>query len=1479
VKFGIANALPNKPLTIGRGAILDLNGFNGRSTTTSVVGGKVVLGQMVWTAGASTFTDGSELGFTLGSLSAFGQFNSSSTLTLNDSTKINVSLATGYTPSVGNVFDIIDYTTLAGAGSFSVLPTTAGGNTYNWTFNNATGEITLASVAPVLPPNWWVGPTDSNTWNSTSSWKSGTIPHVAGDVALFNGDSVGSSTVLVDAPITVGELNFTTTATASYDIQSSGDNSLTLQGAGGNAKITLGASAANQTISVPLILASDLTINNGSTNSLTVSGGISDGGTTKSVTVSNGLVIFGTTASSYTGGTNITGGTLQMNLDNALYTSGSMTMSGGTLDLNGHPLSVGTLQGTGGTIKNAGASATLTVTQGADQSFTGKLYGTGLALIKAGGSKLTLSPSINNDFSGGTTLSAGTLALAPATNGTVVLGAVTMNAGTLSGFGTVGAIDASGAASGAKIMPAAGQILTTGTLTLNSNMTLDFTNYVSASSGAMASTGTLNVVTPGLGGDLVNVIWPTSLATGSTYTLLNASGAGNATTDNINQAGLPTNYRLTIDTGGDLILQILANYWKNGGSSNWSSAGNWTLGIPQMAGDTASFTNDGDHGTLSVNLDADNIKVGTVLFGASAPAYTISTDSNKTLTLDGGGSGGSVNAAITVGSGAGNQIISTPIALNSNVLVTNNATGSSLTLSGGIGNGSNGAKGLTLAAGTLIMGGTNIYTGATTLNGGTLKMNSENAAPAGSAFAFAGGVFDMNTYNQAIGALSGASGKITNSGSGTPSLTVNQTADGTFTGQITGGVSLVKSGGSILTLSGTTNNYSGTTSIVNGGLKIGVGGALPATTSVSMTGGTLDLNNIAQSLAGLSGNAGTVTSSGNTLTITGGGTFNGRITGGLALTMNGAGQTLTLNNQNTASAANNFTGALTVSAGTLRNGYGNQITDTPDVHVNVNAVWDLNGQYEKIAGFKKIGNATYGQAGGINVNGGTLELAQMRSEAHYGILGTSGWLIIDGSDGYASNENKAPDQYTYWPFTGNILINSGGLLQAMNKDVSQSNYFLNASDIYLNGGTLTTTNQAKAGLAMAPTTRIHMTVGTYLLDNTHHYDSAFYDQTVAVLEGTGTVSSVATASNATLTVNQASGSYEYSGVLTNSGAYALNIVKDGAGTWTLSGSSNYMGTTLVRGGALVVGNNSALGSATSAVNLGDASSAGTIGLFINGGITLGRTINVNAYGTGTTIGGTNITGTATYSNTITLGQGVYLSAAGGGTVNFQGDITGGAYNVTKTGAGTVVLTGAKSYSGNTMIEQGTLALGAGGSIASSTIAVGADSFFDVSIYGPGGYTLGSTQTLKGHGTVLGSINILGTAAPGGSIGTLTMNNGTISGTLDIELASASSYDKLVADNLTLALGSTLHVSLLDGYDPAQDTIFDIITVTGALTDGGVIFDLPTFSDGRSWKTWDDTGTKLSSTGQIQVIPEPATIALMGLGLAGLVSLRRRSRKA
>ncbi len=118
-------------------------------------------------------------------------------------------------------------------------------------------------------------------------------------------------------------------------------------------------------------------------------------------------------ANTYSGGTTVSGGTLQLD-NNAALGTGGLTANHGAIDLAGFNPTVASLSGAAGTITNSGsANSVLTVSQNSATTFSGQLtdgatYTLGLTLTGSG----TLVLSGTNTYSGGTLVEDGTLVIA-----------------------------------------------------------------------------------------------------------------------------------------------------------------------------------------------------------------------------------------------------------------------------------------------------------------------------------------------------------------------------------------------------------------------------------------------------------------------------------------------------------------------------------------------------------------------------------------------------------------------------------------------------------------------------------------------------------------------------------------------------------------------------------------------------------------------------------------------------------------------------------------------------------------------------------------------------------------------------------------------------------------------------------------------------------------------------------------------------------
>ncbi|HOD80667.1 MAG: Autotransporter-associated beta strand repeat protein [Planctomycetes bacterium ADurb.Bin126] len=267
-----------------------------------------------------------------------------------------------------------------------------------------------------------------------------------------------------------------------------------------------------------------------------------------------------------------------------------------------------------------------------------------------------------------------------------------------------------------------------------------------------------------------------------------------------------------------------------------------------------------------------------------------------------------------------------------------------------------------------------------------------------------------------------------------------------------------------------------------------------------------------------------------------------------------------------------------------------------------------------------------------------------------------------------------------------------------------------------------------------------------------------------------------------------------------------------------------------------------------------------------------------------TLGATSLAGPAAFA--------VANNGTGTGTLELGAVSGGAAASLTKNGPGTLVLSGANSYQGDTTVADGTLALVTGGTnnIASSpTVDVRGGAVLDVTGVA-GGFTLDPAQYLKGNGTVVG--NVTGSAgsmlSAGSSPGTLTIVGDYVQGggTLLAELAgydqgaaTATGYDWILV-NGEATLGGVIAVDLINGFLPYEGAVFTILTATNGITNvdfSGIEFDFDYGPDGTYSYAPRFVETQDGVSLQLQVVPEPITLTLLGLAATGLGGYIRRRR--
>lgn len=220
-------------------------------------------------------------------------------------------------------------------------------------------------------------------------------------------------------------------------------------------------------------------------------------------------------------------------------------------------------------------------------------------------------------------------------------------------------------------------------------------------------------------------------------------------------------------------------------------------------------------------------------------------------------------------------------------------------------------------AGILAIASPCTYSGATIINDGTLRIRTNaNRLPIGTDMTVnSPGVFDP-AVGQQLNSING-NGAITYSSSGT--MTIAGSGASSLSGIISDGSAfgkLTKSGSGSLTLSGA-NTYDGTFTLSAGTTTVtSTGKLIGAAGDVVVNGGTLNLNNAAQTIENLSGTGGTINLAlGHTLTTAAvaNTVYSGSIDGQGALTIANA-FTLALN------GVNSYSGGTNVNAGTLEVG-------------------------------------------------------------------------------------------------------------------------------------------------------------------------------------------------------------------------------------------------------------------------------------------------------------------------------------------------------------------------------------------------------------------------------------------------------------------------------------------------------------------------------------------------------------------------------
>jgi fibronectin-binding autotransporter adhesin len=670
-------------------------------------------------------------------------------------------------------------------------------------------------------------------------------------VAIAAADATGSQTIVFDSSLastalTINSVSLNESLTFNMDYASG--ISLT------SGTITLGAATTQ-------------TFTNGTGDTATFSGVIAGSGAfTKAGAGTLSLVATNT----YSGATTVSAGTLTLSGGDAISSNSSvMVAAGATLALSNNE-TIGNLSGAGAITLG---SNTLTSSITADTTFSGGISGAGgLSVSQSGAATFALTLSGSNTYTGNTTaMNFGWLKLngdasvssssSLRANGNSIItlqsdqtvgslfsnnagASIQLGSFTLSAGGDNTSTTVSGVVSGSGNLVKQGS----GTLTLAGTNTYSGTTTLSA--GMLSVTSDSN-----LGSNTV------TLATGSTLEITGATTIDNA---------IALSGNATVSNSADATLSGIisgANGLSKSGASTLTLSGSNTYsGTTTVSAGTLSVASDANLGSGAVNLASgttlavtgattiDNSIVlngnatvsnsaNATLSGVISGGNSLTKSGASTLTLSGSNtysgtttvSAGTLSVAsdANLGSGAvnlaggstltvtGATTIDNAIALTGNATVSNSANAS---LSGVISGGFNLAKS---GASTLTLSGSNSYSGTTTVSAGTLSIAGDSNLGSGAVSLAAGttlAVTGSSTIDNNL-VLAGAA-------------TVQTASAVTWSGVISGGNTLAKTGAGTLTLSAS-NTATGTTTVSAGTLSV-TGSTAGATIVASGTtlGGT-----------------------------------------------------------------------------------------------------------------------------------------------------------------------------------------------------------------------------------------------------------------------------------------------------------------------------------------------------------------------------------------------------------------------------------------------------------------------------------------------------------------------------------------------------------------------------------------------------------------------------------------------------------------
>ena len=927
--------------------------------------------------------------------------------------------------------------------------------------------------------------------------------------------------------------------------------------------------------------------------------------------------------------------------------------------------------------------------------------------------------------------------------------------------------------------------------------------------------------------------------------------------------------------------------WDGDGADGlWSNSLNWDGNTLPSFGVPLQF--DGALQLTSINdLTAT---VSGVTFNSGAEAFTLTgAGVGDSVTLNGGVLNISLSpqtvafGGITLGSAQTFRAeaaltVSSAIQLGANTLTVDTVGAGSIELNGEI----SGTGGLMKTGdGVLTLNGSNTQSGPTLILTGVVAIGLGESLSPNSDVTIQGGILDLKGNSPTIGALKdggSSNGSLTNSTASAVVVTLgNNNGTGSFSGLIenggTGGVGLVKVGSGSQTLSGA-NTYTGPTTVNGGTLIAGVAsvpgfsgafGIDSAVTLGNIAGAKIDITGFATRIGSLTGGGllgGNIILGAATLTVGGDGTspeapFGGVLIGTGGLLKIGDG-TLGL------SGANLYSGVTTIDGGTLQSGAANSFSPSSEISLALGSVLDLAGHNNVIQALNGLGG-TVRNSGSDSVN---------FTVGSGGGSGTFAGLIEDGVGSFSVIKVGSGAQ----TFSGGNTYGGGTTLQA-GQLFAETDTALGSGALTMSGGTTfgsSTDNRTIANslILTSPTDSFTFSANTHLS----------FTGDVTLANGTNTISGLT--GNAEIKFAGAiggSGSVTYSSPVD----YTAFIIGNALGSDV---ANTYTGLTTVNDRVYLVLNKG--GGGSKAVP-GDViqNGTGSLDFFLPDQISDTASVTIN--GPGNLLGSDLYAGLQLNNHNETIGS-LFGATTGKvqlgsatltvGAGNFPGTIANGFSGVggqlVKNTSGTLVLSGANTYTGNTSVSGGILEVAGsltspvmevtggslivgktGGLSATSTVNVASGAGFEYHATTATPLTIGALSLSPGVGTTIGGS--IGSSLDGAKIvvtGSVTPGAGDIAvnvfGIPGVATGISGVYTLLTAgvgSNLTAAtysLGNVYNATNFTvsavGATPTTitATIASVLPLTDAFWVGGLAGSPSVWSasNGSTASNWGSTST-------------------------------------